>query len=293
MKLALAVTLPLALGTSLIPSAFAGVATLMNDSNAADFACSAIPGALAFAGPCQAAADDPVHDQDAPPPTLSFAVLDALNGFKVPDAAAAPTPDDDVLVDDILPQSFIIVDGLREVSPPSKQEPRSLEAPTIPVLVAMVLSSLLLLTQHRRIAGLWNRCRARSYGARRIVELHSIDRNACLPLDLLVHVFWGPDLVRRFFGRPDYIVLGLHGMRDPLLLYDRNRVARVQASPQFKRHLAALEAEDARTAAKIRRWVVDSQLDAVAAAGPARAAAVHRHDARAARVGQADRLASH
>jgi hypothetical protein len=131
------------------------------------------------------------------------------------------------------------------------------------------------------------------YGARQIVELHSIDRNACLSLDALVHVFWGPDLVRRFLGRPDYIVLGRRGMREPLLLYDRNRVARVQAGRQFKRLLAAIEAEDLRTAAKIRHWVVASQFDAIADAGPPRSAAVHRQDTRATPVRQPDRLTSH
>ena len=119
---------------------------------------------------------------------------------------------------------------------------------------------------------LLRRSEALFYGARRVVEVDQIDIHTCLPVDSLVRGIWSPALVLQLLGRPDYVVLDPQGLRAPLRFYDRNRVANVQAGKTFKQHLARIEAENARTAAKIRRWVVLCQLDMIAAANPLRPA---------------------
>ena len=73
------------------------------------------------------------------------------------------------------------------------------------------------------------RCRARWYGARRVVEWHELDVNDCLTTTTLLQQNWTPALIRKLLGRPDYAVLDLQGIREPLRFYDRNRVAQVAA----------------------------------------------------------------
>ncbi|MEJ0016918.1 MAG: hypothetical protein WDN25_10155 [Acetobacteraceae bacterium] len=113
-----------------------------------------------------------------------------------------------------------------------------------------------------RSSRFWRRCVGRIYGAQQLVDVDAIDIDSCLPADTLIRGVWSPALVRRLLGRPDYVVLDPQGLRQPLLFYDRHRVAKVQAGAQFRQHLVKIEAENARTAAKIRRWVVLCQIEA-------------------------------
>jgi hypothetical protein len=96
------------------------------------------------------------------------------------------------------------------------------------------------------------------------VEVDDIDIHTCIPVETMVRGIWSPELLQQMFGRPDYVVRDPQGLRMPLRFYDRNRVAQVQAGKKFKQHLARIDADNARTAAKIRRWVVLCQLDNIA-----------------------------
>lgn len=117
-------------------------------------------------------------------------------------------------------------------------------------------------TSHLRLPrGLWRLCRARWYGARQLVRWDEIDVNTCLCLTTLLRQDWSPALVRQILGRPDYAILDLQGIRPPLRLYTRERVAQALSTSQFKRHVATLDAQDARAAGRLRRWSVQYQLE--------------------------------
>lgn len=89
---------------------------------------------------------------------------------------------------------------------------------------------LALFIAHRRrwLNGLWNRCEALIYGARRVMEVDDVDIQTCIPVETMVRGIWSPELLlQQMFGRPDYVVLDPQGLRLPLRFYDRNRVAQV------------------------------------------------------------------
>ncbi len=200
------------------------------------------------------------------------------------DAAAASQDDTapsdhDVALDDVLPYPVAIGDDseaapTRPVTPPpspsfSRLNPTWLGVPLVPLLLFVGQKRQWLREPLKRFEAMF-------YGARRVVEVDDIDIHTCLPVDSLVRGIWSPDLVTQLLGRPDYVVLDPQRLRVPLRFYDRNRVAKVQAGKKFKQHLAKIEAENARTAAKIRRWVALCQLDTIAAANPIPAASAAR-----------------
>jgi hypothetical protein len=120
--------------------------------------------------------------------------------------------------------------------------------------------------QHLRLLyGLWRHCRARWYGVRQVARWDEIDINACLCLTTLLRQNWSPALIRQLLGRPDYAVLDLQGIRPPLLLYSRDRVAQAVSGSRFRQHLASLSGRSAKAGSRLRRWSVQYQLEAASA----------------------------
>lgn len=194
---------------------------------------------------------------------------------KTGDQSAPDTPElddtppgaDETSFDEV-PQYQITSGDYSEASPaPTSPTPSSRDTHWLkPQLMGLLLVPLALFIAHRRrwLSELWNRCEALIYGARRVVEVDDIDIHTCIPVETMVRGIWSPELLQQMFGRPDYVVRDPQGLRMPLRFYDRNRVAQVQAGKKFKQHLARIDADNARTAAKIRRWVVLCQLDNIA-----------------------------
>lgn len=133
------------------------------------------------------------------------------------------------------------------------------------LLLMMVAGLLLLRTgrrEGRRPMGLvWNRIEARAHGARVFVEVDQLDAQRTLTINAVIQRGWSPELVRQVLGRPDYAVLDPQRRQEPLRFYDRLRVERAEQGKKFKQHRARVAREQARSDARIRKWVELRRLE--------------------------------
>lgn len=157
-----------------------------------------------------------------------------------------------------------------------RMTPTSPPLPWIEIAAAIVIGGILLLliaglillrTTGRRgprwsLTSLWNRAEALTYGARMLVEVDDLKPQQALSFQAVVQRGWSPELARSVLGRPDYAVLDPQRKRDPLFLFDRVRVERAENRKKFRAHQARMANEQARSEARIRKWVELRQLDA-------------------------------
>lgn len=134
------------------------------------------------------------------------------------------------------------------------------------ILLLLIVGLILLRSTGRRgprwsLGSLWNRAEALSYGARMLVEVDDLKPHQTLTLQAVVQRGWSPELARSVLGRPDYAVLDPQRKRDPLFLFDRTRVERAEHRKKFRQHQARMANEQARSEARIRKWVELRQLD--------------------------------
>ncbi len=114
----------------------------------------------------------------------------------------------------------------------------------------------------RRPMGLfWNRIEARQWGARSFVDVDQLDPQRALTIQAILQRGWSPELAKKVLGRPDYAVLDPQRKQEPLRLYDRARVEKAEKGKKFRTYRAHVANEEARTEARIRKWLVLRQLD--------------------------------
>ena len=128
------------------------------------------------------------------------------------------------------------------------------------MLLLLVVGLLLVRRPHRRgeprpMGLIWNRLEASFHGARMFVEVDHLDPQNALPIQAVVQRGWSPELVRDVLGRPDYAVLDPRRKQEPLRFYDRARVERAERGKKFRQHRAKVANEQARSEARLRKWV--------------------------------------
>lgn len=152
--------------------------------------------------------------------------------------------------------------------------PTSGSLPWVEIAAGIVIGGLLLLmlvglllmrtgrrNERRRPMGLWNRIEAFANGARTFVEVDQLNPLRSLTIQGVLQRGWSPELVRDVLGRPDYAVLDPMRKQEPLRFYDRLRVERAEQGKKFKQHRAKVAQEQARTEARIRKWVELRSMD--------------------------------
>lgn len=147
--------------------------------------------------------------------------------------------------------------------------------PWVEIAVATVVVGILLLlvvgllfvrkTRQRgvpRPMGLfWNRIEALFHGARMFVEVDHLDPQRTLTIQALIQRGWSPELVKELLGRPDYAVLDPRRKQEPLRFFDRARVERAERGKKFRQHRARVANEQARSEARLRKWVELRRLE--------------------------------
>jgi uncharacterized protein (TIGR03382 family) len=100
----------------------------------------------------------------------------------------------------------------------------------------------------------WSRIEARAIGAREFVEVDAVDPANTLTTQAVLSRGWSPELMEQVLGRADYAVLDPQRKREPLKLYNRQRVEQAEQDKKYQAFRAAVLDEKTRSEARIRKW---------------------------------------
>jgi hypothetical protein len=96
---------------------------------------------------------------------------------------------------------------------------------------------------------------ARALGVRHLLDVDEVEITAVLSPAAVRRRGWSPELMEALLAPPDYAVVDPQGRNDPLILFSRERVERVERSEEFFNYLSLHSSQSGAVRARINKWI--------------------------------------